>query len=261
MLNKAPIIVNGFNRGGTNLLQFFLLSHPAVCTVGAELHEVFYGRSTQPVKKWLDRAAYLPVLAVARQHVFLNRCYDERRGLPLPMLRYIDFLLYRRKLGSVMNRSKAENVAYSRAEVEASRLLCKCTNGVCFASEILSTMYPDATFVALVRNGLALCEGYVRRGWTAEAFGDVYERVCQKMLDDSRNIDNYAIVRFDEMVADPPAFIRRVYGHVGLDLGAVPKFRMRAKQSMDAEGNRTFTFFCATRFSLSRERSNRTPLS
>jgi hypothetical protein len=30
MLNKKPIIVNGFGRGGTSILMNLLLSHPVV---------------------------------------------------------------------------------------------------------------------------------------------------------------------------------------------------------------------------------------
>ena len=158
------------------------------------------------------------------------------------MMRYIDCVLYRRKLSSVMNRSKNGEEAYSKEEVKASRLLCKNTNGVVFASKLFSEMYPDATFIALARNGFALCEGYVRRGWTAERFGNMYDKVCRKMIDDANNMERYCLVRFEDMLRDPVTFIGKIFDHAGLDLGAMPKVRMRAKQSMDKDGNRTFMF-------------------
>jgi hypothetical protein len=122
------------------------------------------------------------------------------------------------------------------------RFLAKNVNGAVVASSLFSQMYPDASFIALVRNGLALCEGYVRRGWTAGDAGRMYETVCQKMLQDSRIIPNYHIVKFEEMVSDPVGFMKKIYSYAGLDADRVEKVRLQAKRSMNSDGTRSYTF-------------------
>jgi hypothetical protein len=243
MLNKAPIFINGFNRGGTNLMQFLIASHPEVCLLGREAHELFYGKSNEPIRKWFDRLRYLPVFLSTRQHMFYTRNLEIRNRIPRIIGQYIDWLFFQTKIGSVMNRVKDEKgMEYSKEEVKAARLLCKNTNGVVFTSKELQCIYPDATFIALVRNGLALCESYTRRGWSAREFGKMYEQVCQKMIRDKSDLEFYKIVRFEDMVDAPAIFVRDIYNFANLNLSQVTKFGLKAKRSMDKNGVRKLMF-------------------
>ena len=174
MLNSAPIFINGFNRGGTNFLQFLIAAHPDVCLLGRESHELFYGISNEPVRKWIDRLWCLPVVVSTRQHMFYNRNLEERNRISMIVGKYIDFLFFRANMGSVMNRVRDDRgTKYSKEEVKRARLLCKNTNGVIFTSKELERIYADAIFISLVRNGLAHCEAYIRRGWSGEDFGKI----------------------------------------------------------------------------------------
>lgn len=240
MLNKAPIFVIGFQRGGTNILTNLIASHPDVCALGRETHQVFYGRHSERVGKWLDRLRYAPILVAAQAHVFRPGSLVERNGLPRPAMRYADWLLHRSKLA--MNREHANGGPGAARRGHDGRLLAKNVNGLALATSVFGRMYPDATFLALVRNGLALCESYVRRGWTADAFGSTYERICDRILQDADTREDYHIVRFDEMIADPAAVIEKVYRYASLDVRAVPKFRLQAKPSMGQDGRRNYTF-------------------
>ncbi len=242
MLNKAPIFINGFNRGGTNLFQFLIVAHPGVCQLGRETHELFYGKSNEPIGKWFARMQCLPIVLTTRQHMFYTRNLEERNRIPRMIGKYVDWLFFRAKMGSVMNRFKDQQTRYSRAEVRTARLLCKNANGVIFASKELQRIYPDATFISLVRNGLALCEGYIRRGWSAEDFGRMYQRICQKMLNDKAELNNYHIVRFEDMVNDPISFVKEIYVLAKLDISQVAEFGLKAKRSMDKNGERKLLF-------------------
>lgn len=239
MLNKAPIFVIGFQRGGTNILTNLIASHPDVCALDRETHQVFYGRHKRAVGKWIDRLWYAPILVAARGHVFRPTSLHERNGLPRPAMRYADWLLHRSKVAACREGARGGTGAGRGHE---RRLLAKNVNGLALATSVLGVMYPDATFVALVRNGLALCEGYIRRGWTADAFGTTYQRICDRMLQDADTRQHYHIVRFEEMIADPAAVIEKVYRYASLDLRPVAKFRLQAKQSMDRDGRRSYTF-------------------
>lgn len=242
MLNKAPIYVNGFSFGGTNMIVNLLASHPDVCWLSGETHEVFYSKPRKKMDKWVRRVLCLPVQASVGQHIFGRECLDPRRALPSFMMRYVDLLFFLDKMNTDRNEFKSEQERYSREELKGCRFLAKNVNGVVLASSQFAKMYPDATFFALVRNGLALCEGYVRRGWAPEDAGKMYETVCQQMINDSGTLPNYHLVRFEDMVADPAGFMKKIYGLAGLDAGKVDKVRLQAKRSMNKDGTRSYTF-------------------
>ena len=43
MMNKQPLFINAFARGGSNIIMNLLLSHPNVCISSGETHKVFKG--------------------------------------------------------------------------------------------------------------------------------------------------------------------------------------------------------------------------
>ena len=242
MLNKAPVFVNGFQRGGTNILMRLISSHPRMGILGAEVHELFYGRETEPLGKWLRRVTAVPVVLTAREHTFWPYRFQERRVLGPMTMRYIDLVFY-------MNKRLAHNSHYQngsgagvQGKPDEMRMVCKCVNGVVLATPILAEMYPDATFFALVRNGLALCEGFMRRGWAAERCGRVYQQIVTQMVHDAAALPNYHIIRFEDLLHNPATTLKTVYDYAGLDINETKKFKLQAKKSMGQDGQRTFTF-------------------
>jgi len=242
MLNKAPIFVHGFARGGTNMIMNLIASHPNIGMLGGELHQVFYGKEKEGIKKWVSRFLYFPIFAAARQHIFWHRCLDQRNRIPRFMMYYIDLLLHLNKSRAAKNQFKFQAVKYSPSEAKNLRLLSKNPNGLAFTTGLFSKMYPDAVFIALVRNGFAVCEGMIRRGWEVGKASVMYEKVCQRMISYSKSLPNYHILRFEHMISDPVSFIRQVYSYAKLDLGLVPNFRIQAKKSMDKNGSRRYMF-------------------
>ena len=79
MLNHKPIFINGFQRGGTNILVNLIASSHEVALLGGETHEVFYGRDSQPFLKWIQRGAALPLILASGQHTFWPYRYYPRR--------------------------------------------------------------------------------------------------------------------------------------------------------------------------------------
>jgi hypothetical protein len=241
MLNKAPIFINGFSRGGTNLIMNLLASHPEVCVLSGETHEVFCGKSKRRDRK-IRRLFYSPIKAAAGQQIFQTHCFETRNRVPGAAMHYIDLFFYIDKLITERNKFKSEESRYTFRELNKTRFLAKNMNGVVFASDVFSEMYPDATFIAIVRNGLAICEGHIRRGRTAEEFGRMYEAVGRKMIQDTSLIKNYHIVYFEDMISDPLAFMKKIYVLANLDISKVGKVRLQAKKSMDGDGSRQYTF-------------------
>jgi hypothetical protein len=243
-LNQRPIFINGFTRGGTTLVMNLLLSHPGVCAPALETHQVFRGYNPtdsrrQVLRKWIFNA--LPLL-----RVFPPSAYSPRRFGPRPVLspramRRIDRILYAEKLRATherVNRFKEEGVPYRRDEIAAARLLGKNVDGIVYLTDLLAEMYPDATFFGLLRNGLAVCEGHLKRGQGAAGFGLVYHGVVSKMLVDARRFPNYHLIRFEDLLADPDGFVRRLYELAGLQIADVKQFRVERVPTAGADGRR-----------------------
>ena len=243
MLNKSPVFMNGFSFGGTNLLMNLLASHPEVSMLSGETHEVFFSKpNNKIIDKAIRRFFYFPVRLVSGQDIFGKWYFEERKNIPKLLMHYIDLIFYIDKITTSNNEFKYEDVKYEASEIRNSRFFTKNMNGVVFACKRLSEIYPDATFISLIRNGFALCEGYVRRGWKADKVGKMYNDVCQQMVIDSQSIPNYHIVRFEDMVSAPVSFMKTVYSFAGLDMNKVRKVRLQAKRSMDKDGTRRYTF-------------------
>ena len=242
MLNRDPIFVNGFSRGGTTILTNLLASHPDVCLIG-ETHHVFKGTSITDrrwdvVRKCLCYDA--PIIVRQRQDFFSPRLIQPRKPLSESTKRWVDAVFYREKLRSdhrLLNRFKSPGIRYTREEIRVSRLLAKNIDGMIYANDVWAEMYPDAVFFGLVRNGLAICEGHVRRGRSATDIGKRYQLLVDKMMEDADRLRRYCLVRFETLLAAPWETLQTAYHHVGLKVRDLKQIRMQSRRVMDAEGN------------------------
>ena len=230
MLNKRPIFLVGLSRGGSSILLHALRSHPDVCSPRGETNQVFYGKPDEPLGTRVSKILrYVPVLLLQREHVFSPYRFEDRRPLSRRSMEIVDRVLFREKLlatDDTQNRYRAEGVEYTPEEVRASRILCKNLDGLVFTTHLFASMYPDATFFGLVRNGLAVCEGHVRRGSTAAAYGKLYAHACGRILADAGRVPNFHLVRYEDLASDPLTTMARVFRLAGLDASRVSKFRL-----------------------------------
>lgn len=231
-INRRPIFINGFTRGGTTLLLNLLLSHPELCAPAFETHHAFRGfgpidNSLRIFIKWIGNE--LPLFPTLTPHAFSPRRFGNRPVLSARAERHIDRVLYREKLRARharLNRYLRRDTPYTDAEIASARLVAKNVDGIVYFTDALARMYPDAVFLGLVRNGLALCEGHVRRGAPADAYGHVYQGMIDRMLADAARIPAYHVLRFEDLLADPHAFIVRLYLLSGVDPALVREFRL-----------------------------------
>ena len=221
-----------------------LLTHPDVCVSSGETHKVFKGTKWDPHwRKIRKRLLYdYPIRILTRQDLFGVENLADRKTVPEILKKYIDLILYQGRFIanlSTHNRYKYQGIEYSHKELEECRLLTKSLNGTVFTVDLFSEMYPDATFFGLVRNGLAVCEGHIRRGYTAEYAGHLYAKVSQKMIDKNRLMDNYHLVAYEEMVKDPHQFMLQLFRMARLDPDIVQKVRLQSKKIMNSQGERS----------------------
>ena len=136
------------------------------------------------------------------------------------------------------NLMKSESVEYTRDEIIECRLLSKGLNGTVFTGDMFNEMYPDASFFGLVRNGLAVCEGFVRRGYDAGLVARMYKVVAEQILEYSEQWGNYTLCYYEEMTSEPLKFVEKIYSAAGLALDEVDKIRLQSKGVMQASGER-----------------------
>jgi hypothetical protein len=240
MRNRRPIFLVGFARGGTNLVLNLLRSHPEVCSPRGETHEVFRGKPSEPrgVRR-AKRLRALPVRLLEGRDVFDAADWTPRTPLRALSGRWIDRVLYAEKLRARedgQNRWKTQGVAYTREEIARARLLCKNVNGLILLSRALAGVWPDARFVALVRDGRAVCEGQVRRGADLAEAARRYELGCRAIAEDAEQLPDYHVFRYEDLVASPQETLKSLYEAVDLDLGAIPKLRLETKAVIDVDG-------------------------
>ncbi len=244
MLNKNPIFVVAFARGGSNILFNFLISHPDVCTPRGEIQQVFKGMGGEGLRTRLaKRLRYVPMMLLERSDIFAVDNWQARTPFTPTTQRRIDRILFHDKIKARapgQNLFKTEGERYSKEEIARSRLLCKNLNGLIFLSREFHRMYPDAVFIALVRNGLAVCEGHMRRGYDLTKIAESYERACQQMIQDAQELPRYHLLRYEDIIDAPTASFHRIIELAGLDADKVPKVRMETKQVIDAGGEHVY---------------------
>jgi hypothetical protein len=242
MLNKAPIFLNCFSRGGSNILWNMFLTHPDVASPMKETLEIF--RTGLRHATWPGYKLAL----LSRQPRLLDQWnYSERRPIPRAAQEYFDRVLFDWKVKTFEDSDmkwKSPDEQYTPDEVKKTRLVAKNNNGTIFLSDVLLEMYPDASFVALTRDPLALYESHKRRKITASAreFSAFYRTMTDKMLADAARLPNYHIIQFEELLRDPLGSLKKLYAWTNLDESKVSRLRFKAKPHLQSDGQHATKF-------------------
>ena len=242
MLNTAPIFINCLSRGGSNIFWNIFLSHPDVCSPIYETLEIFRTDPRSPT--W---AGYYVALLGGQPRLFDQWLLRPRRHVPGFVQAYIDRTLYQRKLLTFSDdemKYKYEAQPYTLDEVQAARLAAKNNNGLAFLSDPFLKMYPQAIFFGLTRDPVALYESHKRRkiSRSVEQFAHYYNTLTGRMLEDSRRLPNYYMIRFEDIMQRPLESIQRVYRQAGLDFGKIQKLRFRSKPHYQSDGQYGTTY-------------------
>ena len=245
MLNKKPIFIVGFSRGGSNIMLNLLRSHPHACSPRGETNEVFRGKGkSEPLAiRWEKWRAYLPILLEQKEDVFSADKWELRRPFSETVQMQVDRFMFedkRKARDGSQNKWRTENVEYTDAEIDEARLLCKNLDGIIFLTPEFARMYPDAHFIGLVRNGYAVCEGHFRRKSSLTAIARKYRLGAEQMLKDAETLPNFNIIRYEDIIEKPLEALADIYRFAGLDPNATPKIRLQTKQTIQADGKHRY---------------------
>ena len=228
-----------------NIIQ----SHPDVCIGEGETHQIFKGVRRRPLtmKSLQERVSrvwrYMPVLFRERRDLFSLYWFGSRGQIHPKSKDDIDRIFYQSKINALhftQNMYKSDGIKYQVDEIENGRLLSKNLQGLIFTTEMFHDIYPDATFIGLVRNGVAVCEGHMRRGATAEEAAKMYQKGCDQMIEDAKRYDRYQIFRFEDMLQEPEKTLKAVYQLADLDINKLDKVRFVTKPAIMPDGTHRY---------------------
>lgn len=230
MKNKRPIFIVGFQYGGTNLVQNLLLSHPELCCTRGEAQELFRGRKEEPLNtKIAKRARFLPILLKEDAKLFKSSKWQKTTSLKPVSQKRIDSIFFNEKLraqAATQNRFKAPETRYSREEIKKSRLVVKMLNGLMLLDDTLLEMYPTATFIAVIRNGLDICDEAQKRGYSIDTMSEDYQRGCQHIITQSKKYPNYHVFRYEDLIEKPLNVLDEIFKAASLDFEDVSQIRL-----------------------------------
>ncbi|MBI3322267.1 MAG: sulfotransferase [Candidatus Omnitrophica bacterium] len=240
-LIQRPVFIVAYAYGGSNILLNLMRSHPDLCSPRGELNEVFKGKLEEPYTTRIAKCLrYLPcVIAEGGRDIFRFNDWTPREPFKPFTQRRVDRILFdekRRARERSQNYFKAEDILYTDKEVREARLVCKGLDGLTFVTPELSRMYPDAAFIALVRNGFAVVEGHLRRGHRLEKIAAHYELGCKLMQEHARTIPRYNIIRYEEIIASPLESLKKLYQWADVDIHKIKKVRLQAKPVIGKTG-------------------------
>ena len=229
--NHKVIVINGYSRGGTNLLWNVLQSHPNVVSPILETTEILIRRRFR-AQSWLTRK--LLASAPARM--------GPAGSLVSNWLDHRLYTLKMRNVASTDNGQKSEGVRYTEQEVSAAALCLKSTDKDIILSPLFQSTWEDSYFVGLMRNGYAICESWMRRGRDPYYVGRFYRWFGERMIADSVRYPKYAIVKFEDLIRDPFRIAEELYEFAGLEPRMLSKLRFKSKRVLDDKGNHEVRF-------------------
>lgn len=234
ILTNQLIVIAGMSRGGTNLLWNIVQSHPDVIDSYYELNEIFGGKTgiglLDKARIELEALGHIPCYGVART--------ARRRLHHYAALSFHQDRFNREKFPGVDYREQdLESLTIctklvSAWEVDPMRKLLKRNDALKYLP-LLRRGFPQMKVIFLVRNGLAVAEGWGRRGASIETAIKWYRRYVQFYENYvASNPRQAMIVRFDTILSDPFAAAETIFENLGLAPTRLDHLRIAVKPTI-----------------------------
>ena len=188
------IFLVGCYNSGTTLLADLLSRHPSISGLPVEGHFI----TDQFVK---DYEVGLPRMWSAREELFRLTEHDH----------HVDHVRIKKEWGMRLDLSKPVLLEKSPPNTVRTRWL--------------NRHFSPAYFIAIIRNGYAVAEGisrkanpmHMRDGWPIEKSALQWKRSLDVLADDSRFLDNYLLVKYEDLVIGTNDVLNTITNFIGLD--------------------------------------------
>lgn len=233
---RRPILINGFQGGGTNVLLNLISSHPDATWISRETQRIFQDRKFQRALGWRDRRH------MRRSGFWAVQNTVRRKAPNASVIKAIYEGLERQKIASFERepyRYRSEETEYDKAEYFDLRFVMKNVNGMTFTDRMFHDLLPGMASVYLVRNPFSLWESFARYGRVPayEHFIALYRAVADEMVYRAQETGGM-LVRFEDVLADPVARSREILQSLELDPARLGKYRLQIKPHFQAHGER-----------------------
>ncbi len=212
-------------RSGSNILWNIIGSHPDIVISLKETGQIF------PV--FNKKSPYYIVELLKLYKLFHYKPIRNLFG------NLIDKHLYRYKLFNLMDvdhKYKTPDHIYNPGEIDNSILCIKSLDQQIYLTQYLNKIFPEVYNIGLVRDGYALCNGYTRRGMSASQFGTIYRKYINKIISDSKKLDNYHIVKFENMIKAPFETAKEIFQFLNLNPVKIEHIRLKSKKTISYTG-------------------------
>lgn len=228
MSNPKIVVLNGLERGGTGVVWNILQSHPDLCSPILETGEVLFGSHLNLVPTRFLRWA------------FLRSGVTDVAFIDKVIYKYFDYLLNHGKnknYNHIQNGTRYENIFYTKNEVKQSSICLKSVNYDLILTDFFRRHYKVSHFIGLVRNGYAVCNGWMRRGYSAKEAGRIYSDIVNKMIDFNNNYNNYMLLKFEDAINDPFGIAKELYTFADLSPVTLEKLRLKSTKTISNTGS------------------------
>jgi len=192
--NKKWLFIVGCYNSGTTLLSELLGHHPAISALTTEGHFI----TDQFVK---DYEIGLPRMWVEREDLF---CLNENSTGP-------DHIRLMKEWAMRLDCSKQVLVEKSPPNTAKTRWLQK--------------HFPDAHFVAIVRDPYAVSEGITRKAnpihlinsWPIEMSFNQWKRSNEILNEDSKHLKKFMWIKYEDLTENPTEILNKITNFCGID--------------------------------------------
>ena len=244
------IMLDCFSRGGSALVWDYLDSHPELVAPSGETHQVYLGCD-------FEQARVRAALAELRRRSLPRLRFDggrltihwglynpanlSSRILSEPEVYSLVAALRRSVIsnhGVSVRGEKRPSEFYTVEELKAAAIVTKNINGITEITGSVLDVVDGCVGIGLVRNGLALLEGRIRRGTikSVENFAWRYRALAESFLLKKNKYKNYHIFAVEDLMRDPLQAGSKLFDLVGLQSTGVPlsiKAKMKGHYSKE----------------------------
>lgn len=210
------IVINGFTRGGTNIIWNVLQSHPDIGAPGYETGEILFDT---PALMRLKRTIKLLIRAPIAPEWIMRQYFEKKIVAAKPDV-----------------RNDSHDTKSSRCGRQPITCLKSVDNDI-----NLMPFFFNATEncfgIGLLRNGLALCEGWMRRGIPAKACGKMYHKYGQLMIRYEKKWPNFHLIRFEDLLEDIFGASEKLFQLLDCHPHKLKKIRLKSKMVFQEDGS------------------------
>jgi hypothetical protein len=180
------IFILGCNNSGTTLLVHLFAKHPEICAIaGRNVTKVLpHPLSAGVARIWTERLDLFRFTEADHQLDFLRLLYDWVSTLPCPSRPFV-------------------------LEKAPPDMVC---------SRWLQKVFPNASFVGLVRNGYAVTEGIRRReGYSLDRCARHWHTTNKILMADCAYLKRFLLVHYEDLAASPRETVGQICQFLGID--------------------------------------------